>query len=208
MRSLEDEDSAIFSLAAFSLAARRSLEHPESLVLFDEAQQLAAYESICDLARPFVTTGGKSGIRCGFITNDFDALAQSKAGSTILSGLNIKLIGRLEVNDARKVGQTFNIDPEIMAYTHSAKFKRNVKRLSSPWIITEEAKVTFVWRYAAREALSLSASNMWEADIRQAYFDYYGPEKGLIEFSGAHIQALRNRTQLQYPNFSQEEHSA
>jgi hypothetical protein len=199
LRNMTDEDSAVYSLAAFSVAARRSLQYERSFVVFDEAQQLAGYEGICELAKTFLTTGGKQGVRVCMITNDFDALVQSKAGSSFAATLNIRLLGRLEHHDAEAVGKAFKIPDEIMTPTTDHRFYLDKQTLSSSWLLVEGAKYTYLRRYVPPRAMSLSASNIWERKVRQWYFERYGMQEGLRRFSEVHILSLKTGEPLSVP---------
>jgi hypothetical protein len=200
LRNMTDEDSAVYSLAAFSVAARRSLQYERSFVVFDEAQQLAGYEGICELAKTFLTTGGKQGVRVCMITNDFDALAKSKAGSSFAATLNIRLLGRLEHHDAEAIGNAFKVPEAIMAPTSDHRFYMDKQTLSSSWLLVEGAKYTYLRRYAPPRALSLSASNIWERKVRQWYFNRYGMQEGLRRFSEVHILSLKTGEELSVPD--------
>ena len=200
LRSMTDEDSAVYSLAAFSVAARRSLQYERSFVVIDEAQQLAEYEGICDLAKTFLTTGGKQGVRVCMITNDFEALAKSKAGSSFVATLNLRLIGRLEYGDSENIRNAFDVPAEIMAPTWDHRFYLNKQTLASSWLLVEGAKYTYLRRYVPPRALSLNASNVWERNVRQWYFDRYGMQEGLRRFSEVHVLSLKTGEELSVPS--------
>jgi hypothetical protein len=199
LRNMTDEDSAVYSLAAFSVAARRSLQYEKSFVIFDEAQQLAGFDGICELAKSLLTTGTKQGIRTCMITNDFDALAKSKAGSSVAATLNNVLIGRLEHHDAEAISKAFNIPAAVIAPTTGHKFYLDKQTLSSSWLYAKGGKYVYLRRYAPPRAMSLSASNNWERSVRDWYFEQYGLREGLKQFSQTHIHSLKTGQPLTIP---------
>lgn len=169
----EGQESLAYSLAAYSSAIQKSLSHPISHVLIDEAQNLATHAGVLKLASNLATTGGKAGIRMGLITNSFTKVAQSVAGADLLANLNTKFVGRIEAGSVDPLAESLGMPVQLLNQCASEQFYMNRKEGYSNWLIQDYKKHTFGRWYAPWESVVLSASNANERLVKQWFFDHF-----------------------------------
>jgi hypothetical protein len=168
----EGQESLAYSLAAYSAAIQKSLSHEISHVLIDEAQNLATHEGVLKLIERLSTTGGKSGIRLGLITNSFTRVSRSVAGASLLANLSTKFVGRIETATVDHLATDLGMPRELLNICASERFYLSRKEGYSNWLIQDYKKHTLGRWYAPWESVVLSSSNSNERNIKQWFFSY------------------------------------
>lgn len=165
-----DADAAVLSLAAYSAAKRRTLEHPDSLLLIDEGSILFQYDDVSNMIGRNCANGNKSGLRVLISAQDPNTIANSVAGHRILQNLQAKLIGRIEASAVKYFKDIFGYSEEIIAGNATEAFFPKKEGIYSRWLLDTQGRQTVCRYYPSYEGLAIVANNSLEQKARNYFF--------------------------------------
>lgn len=163
------EESQAYCLAAYSNALQKSLSHPISHVIVEEAQYFADFPGVLKIISDIATRGNQQGIRLGIITNSFDKVAQSKAGRDLINNLPIKIIGGIQPGTVDGLSDWLKIPHEMLG--KCTEFTVNRQEGYTTWLLQINQRHYIARRFPSWFSTSLSASYQFERNVRNAFFE-------------------------------------
>jgi hypothetical protein len=164
-----DLSKALIAVAN-SIAIQKSIVHPISHLIFDEAHRVADDPEALHMMSDSVTLFGKAGVRVGIITNSFAALARTKAGQTLLDNLSVKFIGKIEGSSTEQLSKLLQVPIELVQRCKDENFRVNEKQGYSNWLVTDNGRHTFARMYLGWISTALSSSNSNERKAKARFF--------------------------------------
>ena len=163
------EESQAYCLAAYSNALQKSLSHPISHVIIEEAQYFADFPGVLKIISDISTRGNQQGIRLGIITNSFNKVAESKAGRELINNLPIKIIGGIQSGTVDGLSDWLKIPQEMLK--KCTEFAVNSQEGYTTWLLQINQKHYIARRFPSWLATSLSASYKFERSVRNDFFE-------------------------------------
>lgn len=199
LRGAKDDDEAtVCALGAQSLALRRALEYPKSLLVVDEGAVLFRRSGLVYTVAETVVNGGKSGSSVCLISQDVDTVANSVAGPQFLANLDVRFIGAIE--DGTVVDsyvRHLGISREALLPNTHQNFLPDPLRLCSHWLVSAEGFLTPVSHYPSEELLAAVANNPTEQAARARFTSQYQNQlEGWAKFAPVYADARRTGTPM------------
>lgn len=163
------EESLAYCSGAYASAIQKSLSHPISHVIVEEAQKAAEEPGVVKMMSDIITRYGKAGVRLGLVTNSFDKVAQSQAGRDLLDNITTKFVGSIAESSISSLSQTLNIPVEVLEKAATETFYANKKEGYSHWIVVDNGRHTLARYYPGWISAALSASNSNERAVRHRF---------------------------------------
>jgi len=211
LRSLaSNEDAAILALSAYAAALRRALSSKRSIFFLDEAPILFSFESIAELIGRLCANGAKAGIRVILSAQEPESIFQSKSASKIFANLTTRLIGRIQTSAVDPFVARFKYPYEIISRNSTEAFFPKKESIYSQWLLDDNGKLTFCRYYPGHCLLAAVANNPNEQELRTLYLKKYSdnPMFGLVKFSEAYIQMLRDHLPEEAINILEEKNES
>lgn len=165
------EDALAYCAAAYTSAMQKSLSHPISHLIFEEAHKVADEPGVLQMMSDSITMLGKSGVRTGIVTNSFAAVAKSKAGQNLIDNLTTKFIGKIQPGSAQNLSKLLQIPIELMKICSNDNFNPIRKAGCSQWLVFDGGKHTIARLHPGWMSLALGLSNSDQGLIKQKFFE-------------------------------------
>lgn len=175
MREARDDDEmALLSLCAQSLAINQALKHPKCYVILDEGNILGKNKSVLTGISEFVVNGRKGGLFCSFLLQHVDTLIKAgDLGQAIIDNLPIKMIGSIAESAIENIAGALKI-PEYVFYENASdRFEPNSLTLASYWLMIANGLRIPVAHRPSPELMALVASQPEESKARKRYLNAY-----------------------------------
>ena len=196
----EDDDAAVLSLSAYSVALRNALRSRESIFFIDESPILFGFPAIAALVARLCANGAKGGVRVIISAQDPDTIAKSEAGTRVLQNLSTRLIGRIQPNAVPSFVEYFRYPEEIVSRCSNEAFFPKPEGMYSQWLLDEGDRYTYCRFYASYPQLAVTANNPVEQRARTAWMSAYDdPLEGLAYFTREFVSARRDGRDLRHP---------
>ena len=169
---LGTEESLCYASAAYATAIQKSLSHPISHLIFEEAHRAADDPGVLQMMSDAVTLYGKAGVRVGLVTNSFGSVARTKAGQALIDNLSLKFIGKIQAGSAQQLSQLLQIPIELICKCSSNNFVPDLKSGSSQWLVQDSGRHYLSTFYPGWMSLALSASNSHQRAVRQTFLTH------------------------------------
>ena len=168
---LGSEEALAYTSGAYASAIQKSLSHPISHVIIEEAQKAAEEPGVVQMMSDIVTRYGKAGVRLGLITNSFHKVAQSQAGRDLLDNITTKFVGPITESSLAGLSQTLNIPMDMIERCASPSFYTDPRKGKSNWLLVDNGRHTYCSFYPGWVSAALSASNSNERSARRRFMD-------------------------------------
>lgn len=202
----EDDDAAILSLSAYSVAYRNALKSPESIFFIDESPILFTVEDIAELVARLCANGAKAGVRVILSAQDPDTIARSKPAAKILQNLSTRLVGRIQPTAVPSFVKYLGYPEEIILRNSTEQFFPKREGVYSQWLIDDSGVFLYGRFYANYLQLAAVANNPHEQRARDAFRVMY-PNwfEALSKFADELVSAMRNGRPMVIPTVDKSE---
>ena len=175
MRQARDDDEmALLSLCAQSLAINQALKYPKCHVILDEGNIVGQNKTVLTNIAEFIVNGRKGGIFCNVIMQNIDTLmAAGELGQVIIDNLPLKMIGLIEESAIPNLSKGLKIPESVFSENAGEEFQQNSVNFASHWLMLANGIKTQVCHTPSAELVSLLASNPGESDARNRYLAAY-----------------------------------
>ena len=205
----EDDDAAILSLSAYSVAYRNALKSPESIFFIDESPILFTFEDIAELVARLCANGAKAGVRVILSAQDPDTIARSKPAAKILQNLSTRLVGRIQPTAIPSFVKYLGYPEEIISRNSTDQFFPKREGVYSQWLIDDSGIFLYGRFYSNYLQLAAVANNPHEQRARDAFLAMY-PNwfEALSKFADELVSAMRNGRPMNVPEIQKKEKGA
>jgi hypothetical protein len=176
MRGLESgsEEALAYCAGAYSIAIQKSLSHPISHVIVEEAQKAIKEPGVVRMMSDIITRYGKDGVRLGMVTNSFDDVADSEAGRALLNNITTKIIGPISEASIERLSQKLNIPLDLVEKCAGSAFYTDKKEGRMNVLLCDNGRHTFASFFPGWLSIALSASNRNERESRNQFLRVIG----------------------------------
>ena len=175
-----EDDASVMALAINQEAERKSMAHPESVIIIDEVSIQIDFEAIARMIARKCASGLKAGIQIILSGQDVDSIALSPYKAKILANIKTKIIGLLEPAAIDAMEQVLKYEHEIIKSNTSQKFQPIPHQLATNWLIDHNGKINFVYFHADPITLAVAANNTNEVNRRAEVMNQYGEANKFI----------------------------
>lgn len=196
MREARDDDEmALLSLCAQSLAINQALKHPKCNFLVDEGNIIGKNKAVLRSVAEFVVNGRKGGLFCNVIFQNVDTLvAAGDLGHAIIDNLPVKMIGSLQESAIPNIAKALKL-PESVFYENAGnRFLPDDINLASRWLMIAKGFKAQLEHTPSPELMAIVASNPQESRARKRYLDAYSNYlKAIAVFTPEYQQARQGK---------------
>lgn len=195
----DDNEMALLSLCAQSLAINQALKHPKCNFLVDEGNIIGKNKTVLRSVAEFVVNGRKGGLFCNVIFQNVDTLvAAGDLGQAIIDNLPIKMIGSLEESAIPNLAKALKL-PEFVFYENAgSRFLPDNVNLASRWLMIAKGFKSQLEHTPSPQLMAIVASNPQESKARKRYLDAYDNYlEAIARFTPEYQQARQGKKKFE-----------